>query len=73
MITEAIYTRLGLAIYDRRERLGLTQAQLARIVGLTGSSIANIESGRQRILLHDVYAFCGAFNVTPQTLMKEVW
>lgn len=72
-MTEAIYKRLGLAIYDRRERLGLTQSELARIVGLTRSSIANIESGRQRILLHDVYAFCGAFDVTPQTLMKGVW
>ena len=70
---EDIYKRLGLAIYDRRERRRLTQAELAEIVGLTRSSIANIESGRQRILLHDVYAFCAAFDVTPQTLLKEVW
>lgn len=69
----SIYKRLGPEIKKRRERLGMTQAELGVIVGMTRSSIANIEAGRQRILLHDVYGFCAAFNVTPQTLMKEIW
>jgi transcriptional regulator with XRE-family HTH domain len=71
--TEAIYKRLGVAVLARRKRRGLSQGQLGNIVGLTRSSVANIEAGRQRVLLHDVYAFCGAFDVTPQTLLKEVW
>lgn len=44
----------------RRKALGLTQAQLASKVGMSRASIANIEGGRQNILLHHVYALAGA-------------
>jgi transcriptional regulator with XRE-family HTH domain len=70
---EGVYRRLGASILTRRGQRGLTQCELARIVGLTRASIANIEAGRQRILLHDVYKFCGAFGITPQTFLTGVW
>lgn len=43
----AWYRELGAAIREARMTAGITQADLARIIGLTRSSIANIEGGRQ--------------------------
>lgn len=44
----------------RRKALALTQAQLANKVKMSRASIANIESGRQNVLLHHVYALAVA-------------
>ena len=35
---------IGSRIKEARERLGLTQVELGRIVGVTGSSITNYEN-----------------------------
>ncbi len=37
------------------------------------ASIANIEAGRQRILLHDVETLAKAFGTTPRALLKGMW
>ncbi len=63
----------GARIQQLREALGLTQDDLRKKVGLTRTSIANIEAGRQRILLHDVDTFSKAFGITPRNLMKGIW
>ncbi len=57
---DPIYGAFGDAVATRRKALGLTQAQLAGKVGMSRASIANIESGRQNILLHHVYALASA-------------
>jgi transcriptional regulator with XRE-family HTH domain len=57
-MVEPVYRRLGLLIrYWRLER-GMTQQQLADRMRLLRTSICNIETGRQRFLLHDALAFC---------------
>lgn len=60
MSDAAIYAAFGKAVSVRRKELGLTQAALAAQVGMSRASIANIESGRQNVLLHHVYSLAAA-------------
>lgn len=60
MANEAIYKAFGQAVATRRKGLKLTQAMLAARVGISRASIANIESGRQNVLLHHVYGLATA-------------
>lgn len=52
MATDQRYLAFGQAVSIRREQLKMTQAGLAARVGLSRASIANIEAGRQSVLLH---------------------
>ncbi|UVI39671.1 helix-turn-helix transcriptional regulator [Qipengyuania spongiae] len=63
MDERAIYVALGEAVLVRRKHLGLTQAQVAKKVGVSRESIANIEAGRQRVLLHHVYGLARALDL----------
>ena len=56
----SVYQAFGNAVSTRRKAMSLTQAQLASKVKMSRASIANIESGRQNILLHHVYALAAA-------------
>jgi len=60
MANEPIYNAFGKAVATRRRTLGWTQSELARRVGISRASIANIEGGRQSVLLHHVYALASA-------------
>jgi transcriptional regulator with XRE-family HTH domain len=62
MAGDPVYRTFGSAVSARRKALGLTQAQLASKVKMSRASIANIESGRQNILLHHVYALAAALD-----------
>lgn len=46
-----LYKKIGLNIKNRRKNLSLTQDGLGRMIYLTRASIANIEAGKQGILL----------------------
>lgn len=48
-----------------------SQSQLARMVGLTRGSVANIELGTQRPPLHIVWAIAQALDVEPTTLLPR--
>jgi len=50
-----LYKKVGEAISVRRNELGHTQEYVARAVGLSRASLANIERGRQKILLHYLF------------------
>lgn len=47
----------------------MTQEELGRQVGLTRTSITNIERGRQRVQVHTLYAIAGALRVQPAELL----
>lgn len=52
MEIEKEYEDFGLYVKKRREDEGMSQDDLAKIMDLSRVSIANIEGGRQRVLLH---------------------
>lgn len=53
----------GRAVAKRRDEIGLTQADLSGLTGLSRASIASIEKGRQNVLLHHVYDFAQALRL----------
>jgi transcriptional regulator with XRE-family HTH domain len=63
MAEEVIYKAFGRAVATRRRKLELTQAELAARVGMSRASVANIESGRQSVLLHHVYGLAEALQI----------
>lgn len=63
MQSEAIYKPFGRMVATRRQALALTQVELAGKTGLSRASIASIESGRQNVLLHQVYALAAALEM----------
>jgi len=70
---QPIYVLIGAKIVHTREAIGWTQQDLAKRIGLTRASVANIETGRQRILLHDVETIARAFQTTPKHFLKGIW
>jgi transcriptional regulator with XRE-family HTH domain len=63
MASNPINQAFGRAVATRRDELGMTQAALATRVGLARASVANIERGRQNILLYQVYDLADALNL----------
>lgn len=55
-----LYMQLGRKVAAARKSKGMTQADLANRIDTTRASIANIETGRQRVMLHDVFALVEA-------------
>lgn len=69
-----IYRRLGLAVAARRKELDLTQAQVAAQLGLTRASLASIETGRQRLLVHQLFRLVDALKLRSiLELVPETW
>lgn len=58
-----IYRQLGLAAAARRKVLNRTQAEVAAQLGLTRASLANIETGRQKVMLHQIYRLAAALEL----------
>lgn len=69
---EQIYRTIGERIRARRSELGFSQTQLGQKVSLTRSSIANIEAGRQRPMLHTVMQIADELNLQLQDLLPTV-
>jgi transcriptional regulator with XRE-family HTH domain len=67
-----IYKRLGELVHRHRERMGKSQADLGKDIGLSRASVANIETGRQRIPLHHLYRLARALRVEAHTLLPEL-
>ena len=63
MVKNPVNVAFGKAVAQRREELELTQADLAGLVGMSRASIANIEKGRQNVLLRHVYDLAAALEM----------
>lgn len=58
-----VYRLLGSRAATRRKQLGLNQEEVAKQIGLSRASLANLETGRQKILLHHVYKLAAALEL----------
>ncbi len=63
----AIATRLRAA----REQAGLSQGQVANLLGLQRPSISEIEAGRRKVSAEEVTRFAEIYNVSVSWLMEE--
>ena len=70
---EPIYDEFGRQVRRRRTALGWSQARLGEALrpSLTRASIANIEAGQQRVLLHTALDLSAALEVRLDELLAQ--
>jgi transcriptional regulator with XRE-family HTH domain len=71
MDIEELYQQFGQRLKRFRCAAKLTQAQVAVQVGLTRTSITNIEHGRQHVMLHQLVLLATAVKVSPMQLLTD--
>jgi transcriptional regulator with XRE-family HTH domain len=62
--------RLGLAIRQRRERLGLTQEEFADAVGLHTPYYGQVERGQQNVTLWNLQRVAAGLELSVSDLLK---
>lgn len=68
-VANAFYIEFGRRLRKARTDAGLSQDLVAKRVGLSRTSITNIELGRQHVALHMLYQFASTLGVQPMTLL----
>lgn len=63
VISNPIYQQIGAVIRARRKKLKMTQEVLASELGISRGSLANIETGRQNVLVHQLYKFAATLKL----------
>ena len=63
---KSFYMVLGMRISEARTKANVTQEELARVIGLSRTTLTNIEKGRRPIFLHHLLkiadCLCTPFN-----------
>ena len=70
-MTHAVYALVGAAIKARRESIGMSQDVLASKVGLSRTSVTNIERGRQSVFVHQLISFAEALGIDAPELLPD--
>ena len=68
---QTFYKALGARIREIRGSK-LSQEQLAKAADLSRTSIVNIESGRQKLLVHNLFQISKALKVLPSELLATL-
>jgi transcriptional regulator with XRE-family HTH domain len=68
---DGIYKVAGRRFREVRTSKGITQADVASETGLSRQSVANIELGRQRFMLHTLFDVARALGVGPAELLPS--
>lgn len=71
MKPDPLYKEFGQLVRAHRRRFNFTQDELAERVGLSRTSITNIEMGRQKVLLHQIYALARHLEIQPESLLPQ--
>jgi transcriptional regulator with XRE-family HTH domain len=58
-----LYRQLGRTVSSRRRELGVSQAGIAEKIGMSRASLASLETGRQRIMVHQLFALANALKL----------
>jgi DNA-binding XRE family transcriptional regulator len=67
---EVSYTKyIGIQIEQLRKRLELSQSDFGDKLGLTRTSIINIEKGRQQLSMKNLYLICKEFNIKSRKIL----
>jgi transcriptional regulator with XRE-family HTH domain len=69
-VGESIKKLLGERIRRRRRMLGLSQAQLARAIGVRADQVQKYETGAHQIYAERLYKLASALGVTPNHLFE---
>ncbi|WP_420869695.1 helix-turn-helix domain-containing protein [Cohnella ginsengisoli] len=63
---------LGRRVRERRERLYFRQEELAELIGVTRSSVANIETGRQNVGIERLVQLADALGCDLSDLLPKI-
>lgn len=66
-----IYKEIGKRVREWRKAKQMKQEVLAKELGISRGSLANIETGKQSILVHHIYNFARALKVKPYDFLPE--
>ncbi len=69
MRIEAVYKEIGRNIRTRRRQMHASQDSVAQHLGISRATLASIETGRQRVLVHQLYGIASALGVGPGDLL----
>jgi transcriptional regulator with XRE-family HTH domain len=72
MPSHPIYTHIGSVIKARRKTLRMKQEGLSSLLGISRGSLANIETGRQSILVHNLYKIAAVLELSPFDLLPDL-
>lgn len=70
-LVEPVYRQIGILLMCHRHENDMSQEQLADLIGLTRSSVANLENGRQRIMLHTLVLIAALLGAEPGDLLSS--
>ncbi|MEW8308673.1 MAG: helix-turn-helix transcriptional regulator [gamma proteobacterium symbiont of Ctena orbiculata] len=68
----ALYEKIGAIIKNRRRSLKLTQSYVADRVGITRTSVTNIEKGAQKTPLHTLYKLAVILDMSPNEMLPAL-
>jgi transcriptional regulator with XRE-family HTH domain len=69
---DEFYKRFGRRLARLRKKAAVSQQSLAGCVGLSRTSITNIERGRQPVQVHTLYAIANALGIEVPDLLPAV-
>ena len=69
---EQVNALVGAALRDKREAVGMSQSVLAAELGLSRTSVTNIESGRQPISMHHLYQAAAALGSSVRDFLPDI-
>lgn len=71
-MSESLYGEVGQRIRAARKAIGMSQELLALSIGVSRASVANIEAGRQGLLLRVLVSIAAALGIEPCMLLQNV-